>query len=205
VGNATVQFSGSLNTGVTPHVWTLTSGAAVPATSGGSAVSRTVSAQFEVAPGGITPTGSEAWQYVFAASTTTCTRLQNNVVVNAPLYVRGDLCLSNGARALGPKVDVKASVTIEEPSASIGSSPADGADPALRAGLGCRYTTSPPPSTTACTEANHFHLSSYTPSTPDYPKQLIDLPYWRSSAKRGRRSLARPASARCPPSRRQVW
>ena len=37
-----------------------------------------------------------AWGYLFA-DTSSCTNLQNNLTLDAPVYVRGDLCMENSA------------------------------------------------------------------------------------------------------------
>lgn len=185
IDGATVRYSGSLDTTVAPHVWTVTSVGTTANLGGGSPLSRTVTAKYQVAPGGMSLSGNEAWKYVFSAQTSPCLVLQNSVVVRAPLYTRGDLCLKNGARAVGPNVDVRGSITIEEGPASIGTDPADSNDPAVRAGLGCRYTTAPSPSTSACTSSNYVYLSSYSSVVPDHVKPPVDLAHWRANAKLG--------------------
>jgi Tfp pilus assembly protein PilX len=184
-GSATVQYSGTLDTAVSPHLWTITSVGSLPDPARGAPVTHTLTTQYQVVSDGITLQGNEAWKYVFSAGASICTVLQNNVVVSAPLYTRGDLCLRNGARVLGPNVDTKGSITVEDPSASVGSSPADASDPAVRAGLGCRFGTSTAPSTSTCGSASRIYGSSYSPAVPDYAKPPVDLAFWRVNAKPG--------------------
>ena len=60
------------------------------------------------------------WNYVYADATTGCTSLSNSVVVNVPLYVRGNLCLSNTASVTGYQLQVGGNLTLTN-SATIGT------------------------------------------------------------------------------------
>jgi type II secretory pathway pseudopilin PulG len=175
-------YWGTLDTSVTPHEWTVSATSTVPNPTGGSALTHTASARFQVTSGAAI-TGNEAWNYVFSNSPD-CWTIQNDVVIAAPLYTVGDLCLKNEAGAVGPQVDVRGSVTVDD-NATIGASPADAGDPELRTGEGCRYTTSPAPSHSTCGTGQRIYTSSYSTPPPELTKPPVDLAYWRLNAKPG--------------------
>jgi Tfp pilus assembly protein PilX len=165
----TACYWGSLNTSVSPALWTVTAQSDVRNPTGGAALSHTVTAQFQVA---IPITGNEAWNYVFSDAPG-CTYYQNNVTVYAPLYTKGDLCLKNGSLALGPQVDVYGAIQLEN-SGRVGTSPSDASDPAVRTRLGCRNSSSPPNSL-PCSDATYeVYRSSFSNATPNLTKPPFD-------------------------------
>src|SRR5918995_1677073 len=111
----TVTYSGSYDEAT--KLWTLTgTGTYTNPTGGSTPLSRTASSQVLVATtSGLDP----AWGYLFA-DTTSCTILENNLTIDAPIYVRGDLCMRNAALVTGDIVQVRGSVQIMN-TASIGT------------------------------------------------------------------------------------
>lgn len=180
VAGGSAQYWGNLDTAADPDRWTVTSVSTVAHPSGGTALTHTVTAQFEVA---IPITGNEAWNYVFSDAPG-CTYYQNNVVIGAPLYTKGDLCLKNGAVAVGPQVDAYGAIQLEN-TGRVGTSPSDSSDPAVRSRLGCRNTSSPSDNNLACSDATYaVYRSSFSNSPPDLTKPPFDATK-RNTAKPG--------------------
>ena len=175
----TVDYSGTYDTAT--KIWTLTGiGTHANPTAGAAPISRTVSSKVLVSSStGLDP----AWGYLFA-DTTSCTTLGNNLTIDAPIYVKGDLCMENSAFITADLVQVRGKVQIKN-SASIGTA----ATPVgvVRVGGGCRY-----PWTGAyvspCTSAHRVYRTAFFGSVPDLTKPPIDLPTWYANAKPGPRS-----------------
>ena len=102
-------------------------------TGGTTPVSRTASSQVQCHD---VATFEAAWGYLFADTTSLCTLLKNSISIDAPVYVRGDLCMENSARSCPSSSSVRGKVEIKD-SASIGTA----ADTSRRStiGGGCRY------------------------------------------------------------------
>ena len=172
----TVDYSGTYDTAA--KIWTVTGiGTHANPTAGAAPISRTVSSKVLVSSStGLDP----AWGYLFA-DTTSCTTLGNNLTIDAPIYVKGDLCMENSAIITADLVQVRGKVQIKN-SASIGTA----ATPVgvVRVGGGCRY-----PWTGAyvspCTSAHRVYRTAFFGSVPDLTKPPIDLPTWYANAKPG--------------------
>ncbi len=172
----TVDYSGTYDTAA--KIWTLAGiGTHANPTAGAAPISRTVSSKVLVSSStGLDP----AWGYLFA-DTTSCTTLGNNLTIDAPIYVKGDLCMENSAIITADLVQVRGKVQIKN-SASIGTA----ATPVgvVRVGGGCRY-----PWTGAyvspCTSAHRVYRTAFFGSVPDLTKPPIDLPTWYANAKPG--------------------
>lgn len=169
VGGGTAQYWGSLDTAADPDRWTVTSVSTVAHPSEGQALTHTVSAQFDLA---VPITGNEAWNYVFSDAPG-CTYYENNVTVGAPVYTKGDLCLKNGAAAVGSKVDVYGAIQLEN-SGRVGTSPSDASDPAVRTRLGCRNSSSPPESLPCPDSTYAVYRNSFSNSVPNLTKPPFD-------------------------------
>jgi Tfp pilus assembly protein PilX len=179
VEGATVEYWGSLDTAADPDRWTVTARSAVAHPSGGSTVSRTVTAQFDVV---VSVAGNEAWNYVFSDAPG-CTYYENNVTVGAPVYTKGDLCIKNGAVLLGEKVDSYGAIQFEN-SGRVGTAASDASDPAVRTRLGCR-NGSTMPNDLGCPEGSYeAYRSSFGNSPPNLTKPPFD-PTKRSTANLG--------------------
>lgn len=172
-----VSWSGSLS----GSVWTITATATLAnPTAGTAAVTRTATGQFQVSA---SPAGG-VWDYVYAG-TTSCTVIQNTVVFAAPIYTRGDLCIKNDVQMVGPRVDVMGGIQVEN-AASVGSSPSDASDPAVRTTLGCRLGSSGSFQAACATDSEkQVWRSSFSNSPPDLTRPPLDLAYWKANAKPG--------------------
>ncbi len=172
----TVDYSGTYDTAA--KIWTLTGiGTHANPTAGAAPISRTVSSKVLVSSStGLDP----AWGYLFA-DTTSCTTLGNNLTIDAPIYVKGDLCMENSAIITADLVQVRGKVQIKN-SASIGTA----ATPVgvVRVGGGCRY-----PWTGAyvspCTSAHRVYRTAFFSAVPDLTKPPIELDRWFADAKPG--------------------
>jgi hypothetical protein len=172
----TVTYSGSYDT--VTKVWTLSGTGSYTNPTGGSApVSRSVSSQVLVA---VTPGLDAAWGYLFA-DTSSCTLLENNLTIDAPIYVRGDLCMKNSAMVTGDLVQVRGQVQIEN-QASIGTAAAP--VPQVRVGGGCRYPWSGS-YVTPCGSSQKVYRTIFSSTVPDLQKPAVDLASWYQNAKPG--------------------
>ncbi|CAN5255663.1 hypothetical protein BH20ACT13_BH20ACT13_15390 [soil metagenome] len=172
----TVNYSGAYDSGT--GIWTLTgTGTHANPTGAAGAISRTVSSQVLVAS---TPGLDPAWGYLFA-DTTSCTTLGNNLTIDAPIYVRGDLCMENSAFITADLVQVRGRVQIKQ-SASIGTA----ATPVtqVKVGGGCRYPWSGS-YVSPCTSSHKVYRTVFSSTVPDLTKPTIDLPTWYADAKPG--------------------
>jgi len=172
----TVNYTGTYDS--TTKIWTLTgTGTHANPTGAANPISRTVSSKVFVSSStGLDP----AWGYLFA-DTSSCTTLGNNLTIDAPIYVRGDLCMENSALITADLVQVRGKVQINN-TASIGTA----ATPVgqVRVGSGCRYPwtgsyVSP------CTSSQRVYRSIFSSTVPDLTKPPIDLPYWYTNSKPG--------------------
>jgi hypothetical protein len=172
----TVNYSGTYDSAT--RLWTLTgTGTHVNPTGGASPVARTVSSQVLVTSStGLDP----AWGYLFA-DTSSCTTLGNNLDIDAPVYVRGDLCMQNSALIRSDLVQVRGTVQIKN-TASIGTVVSPVAQ--VKVAGGCRYPWSGS-FVTPCTAAQQVYRTIFSSVVPDLTKPPIDLPTWYANAKPG--------------------
>jgi hypothetical protein len=169
-------YWGSLDTSVTPPMWTITSRGSVEHPSGGSTLARTVTARFLAGA----PMDS-AWNYVFTDQPG-CTYLQNTVTVSAPFYTKGDLCVKNEAAAIGPRVQAYGGIQLEN-TGRVGSAPSDSLDPAVGTRLGCRFGSSGGFDVSCSDSLYAVYRSSFTNDVPDLTKPPFDA---------GKRDTAKP-------------
>jgi hypothetical protein len=186
IEGGTARYWGSLDTSLNPYRWTVTARSTVANPTGGDSLSHTVSAQFDVPPA-VAPFHL-AWNYVFSDAPG-CTYYQNNVVIGAPVYTKGDMCIKNNAAVVGPKADAYGGIQLED-SGRVGTAPSDSSDPAVGARLGCRFGTGtpwriPPLSPLPCPDTSlAVYRSSFTNAVPDLTKPPFD-PTKRNTAKPG--------------------
>jgi len=172
----TVTYSRSYDP--TTKLWTLSgTGTHTNPTGGSAPISRSASSQVLVSTtGGLHP----AWGYLFA-DTTSCTLLQNNLTIDAPIYVRGDLCMENSAMVTGDIVQVRGNVEIKG-TASIGMSGTP--VPVVRVGGGCRYPWSGS-YLSPCTASQRVYRSIFYNTVPDLEKPPLELQKWYDEANLG--------------------
>jgi hypothetical protein len=173
----TVTYSGTYDS--TSKIWTLTGNGTYTNPTGGAApVSRTASSQVLVSTtGGM----HEAWGYLFADTTSLCTNLKNFIVIDAPIYVRGDLCMENQARIEAELVQVRGKVDMKD-SATIGTTTDPVTDVAV--GGGCRYPWSGA-YISPCSSSQQVYRTNFSNSPPNILKPTVDIDYWYLNAKPG--------------------
>jgi hypothetical protein len=154
--------------------WTITgTGTMAAGVAGAGAISRSASQQVEVG------TSGTAWEYLFSNAQSGCFTVSNNATISGPVYVRGNLCISNNAHLTGSPVQVEGTVTVGN-NGSIGSA----ATPIALARLagGC---TGGAPDPHPCTVADRVHATTISQTTTGLTKPSIDLPAWYANAKPG--------------------
>ena len=163
--------------------WAITSYGSVTNPTGAANLTKTMTATLSITGGG-QANNISVWNYVYSTAPPGAgcevDISGNNVVVNVPVYVTGDLCISGNNAAIsentangGQKIDVRVGgkVVISGNNASIGSS----AKPITSgySALGCAATILGTPH--ACTTADKWYVTTTdspltaTPPTTDYP------------------------------------
>ena len=172
----TVTYSGAYD--AVTKIWTLTGTGTFTNPTGGTApISRSASSQVLVTA----TTGLDAaWGYLFA-DTSSCTLLENNLTIDAPIYVRGDLCMKNSALVTGDLIQVRGKVQIEN-QASIGTASAP--VPQVRVAGGCRYPWSGS-YVTPCGTSQKVYRTIFSSTVPDLQKPAVDMAGWYANAKPG--------------------
>ena len=172
----TVAYSGSYDSAT--KTWTLTgTGTHASPIAGGSPITRTVSSQVVITGGG---SWDPAWGYLFA-DTSGCTTLQNNLTLDAPVYVRGDLCMENSALITADLVEVRGRVQIRN-SASIGTAAAPVQD--MHVGGGCRYPWSGS-YVSPCGTSQQVYRVNFSSTVPNITKPSVNMSHWYTNAKPG--------------------
>jgi hypothetical protein len=171
--------TGSLNGGTYAYTsslsgltWTITANGAVPSPiAGAGLVQRTVTGQYIVTLAG-TP-----WEYAFADQPSGCMTIRNNATFVTPLYIKGDLCLSNNATYTGTKLYVGGTLTN---SGSVGSA----GTPISTATIvgGC---TGGAPNPHACTNADSVYATTINQTPNALTKPTVDLAGMYAAAKPG--------------------
>jgi hypothetical protein len=179
----TVSWSGTKS----GNVWTITATSTVANPTGGAPLQHTVSGQV-VATSPSTAVG--AWDYIYSDTTTSCLLMQNSFTINAPLYVRGNLCMSNSASFAGPLLDVRGRIETFN-SASVGTAASPVAQ--VRVSGGCRFGGSGA-FVSPCTPAQRVWATTFAANPPTIAKPPIDLSYWYENAKPGPRQYCTQGS-----------
>jgi len=123
----TVEWWGTLNQSVAgASTWSLTSVGRVKSPTGAnvSQVSRTLTAKVPVIPTYTQPLNNPSWNFIYSRGTgSTCDMtIQNSVVVRSPLYVAGNLCMTNTASVTTGPMIVQGSLTMSQSSNFVGTS-----------------------------------------------------------------------------------
>jgi Tfp pilus assembly protein PilX len=161
----TSTYSGSLS-GTT---WTVTGVGTVRGSSANAGdVTRTVTQQVTISVVG-TP-----WEWaIFVDQPSGCLTLQNNSTISTTMYVRGNMCLNNGAHYTAPNLYVGGTVT-QASNSSIGFA----ATPITKATIvgGC---TGGSPNPHPCTQTDKVYANTIdqTPSTLTRPTVDLDQAY----------------------------
>lgn len=165
--------------------WTLTGTGSYASPTGGSAITRSASADVVVTPG--SGSADPVWFYNYSDALSGCLTIANNASFNAPLYVRGNLCVSNNAHFVGSSLHVGGTLTVGN-NGSVGSAATP--IPTVNVAGGCTGG-SPDPHACVSGPADKVYAAggAITQATTTLTKPAVDLPYWYQNASPG------PASA----------
>jgi hypothetical protein len=109
VNGGTVTYAGTYNS--SSKIWTLTgTGTYSSPIAGGNDITRTATTEVEVVTG--TASAAAAWSYTYSDATTGCMTIKNNATFNAPLYIRGNLCIPNNSHVTGTSLHVGGTLTV---------------------------------------------------------------------------------------------
>jgi hypothetical protein len=123
----TVEWYGTLTQSITgSSTWNLTSIGKVKNPTGTTAsdVTRTLTAKVPVVPTYTQPLNNPSWNFIYSRGTgNTCDMtIANSVMVNSPLYVAGNLCLTNTAGITKGPLVVQGSMTMTQSANFAGTS-----------------------------------------------------------------------------------
>lgn len=162
--------------------WTLRGTGSVRNPNGGPPVTRTVSSLVTVSSGQQSSPNNAVWNYLYSdtAPGGGCMQLSNSVVIDIPLYVRGDLCLSNSARITGQYVKVGGTLTLNN-SASVGTAGTSITEAEIVGG--CRLSGGAFQS--PCSAAQRVYATTIGTSPGGLVKPTVDLAGWYANANPG--------------------
>jgi len=123
----TVEWYGTLTQSITgSSTWNLTSIGKVKNPTGKTAsdVTRTLTAKVPVVPTYTQPLNNPSWNFIYSRATgSACDMtIANSVMVNSPLYVAGNLCLTNTAGITKGPLVVQGSMTMSQSANFAGTS-----------------------------------------------------------------------------------
>jgi Tfp pilus assembly protein PilX len=163
-------------------MWTLTGVGSIANPLRASAVTRTVRGRVKIGTGQVGTSNNAIWNYIYAEAPTTCMSLGNSVNVAVPLYVKGDLCLTNSSQISGSTtvLQVGGKVSLGN-SSHIGQSGSPIAE--VHVAGGC--TRDGGPLHTPCTSADSVYAGTIDGQVTPLSKPPVDLPYWYANSKPG--------------------
>jgi Tfp pilus assembly protein PilX len=189
----TATWSGSLDTAT--NVWTLTGTGRVANPVRGADVIRTVRGRVRLGTASVGSGGNAIWNYIYAEAPTSCMSIGNSVNVSVPLYVAGDLCMTNSSQLSGAAtvLQVGGTLTITN-SAHVGQS----GSPILRAhiGEGCRLDGGPLHD--PCSSADAVYATQIDSQPTGLTKPPVDLAGWYENAKPGPKQACTTAIGAVP-------
>jgi hypothetical protein len=176
INGGTVNYSGTLNA----NIWTLTGTGTIfnPTGPGTAAVTKTIHAQVQVVT---TPLYDlSIWRYLYSDTQVGCMQINNNAIIGAPLYVKGNLCVGNNALDTAP-LQVGGTLTMQN-NAHVGTvgSPVSEVD----VGGGC---TNGHNALHACGVGDGIYAQVIHPAVAPVTMPPIDLPGWYQNAMPGPR------------------
>jgi hypothetical protein len=177
IDGETVSYSGVLN----GDTWTIKAISSVKNPTGAAPIQRTVSGKVRVF---LDAGASEnaAYHYVYADDTTTCTTFPNSVVISAPLFIKGNLCMQNSAQVVNGPLKVGGTVSFSN-TATIGTSTARLTSAEI--GGGCRVNNGA--FTSPCGDAQRVFVDGGQAGTNPgiLTKPPIDLNKWYGESRPG--------------------
>jgi hypothetical protein len=183
-----VEYYGSLDQ--TTNRWTLTGiGRVLSPNPNGGEVLRILRGRARIGSSTHGSDNNAVWNYVYADATTGCTSVGNSVNINVPLYIRGNLCLSNTASHTGYSLQVGGTLSLSNSSyigsTDVGASSMDSSNPQVHevhvAG-GCRLGSSGPFTTPCGPEQRVYSEEPPDAETSGLTKPPVDLPNWYQNA-----------------------
>jgi hypothetical protein len=177
LNNGTVRYYGVLN----GETWTLVGVGSVRNPGGPGDVVRTARGKAAVGSAQQGTGNNAVWNYVYVDSTTTCMELNNSIVIDVPLYVRGDVCMKNSAQIQGPILQVGGKVTLDNPSNQIGA-PAD-TIPEIHIAGGCKLTNNALHN--PCGSSDHVYGAVVDNLPGPFTKPPIELEKWYNDSQPG--------------------
>ena len=195
--NGSATWSGTYDS--VNKLWNVTStGRATYRLQGNGEITRTLTARIPLIPTLTQTTPLPSWNTVYATgSSAGCDlEIKNSVVISAPTYVIGDLCLYNTAKITGGTVNVTGRTYLTQPQNSIGTSTAK--IPAMHSVNGCQLQSKPVH--IPCDVADQVYAlqsdTTLNPSTLAAP--VVDWDYWYRTASPGPMSPCRTGSGTPP-------
>jgi hypothetical protein len=172
-------------------LWTLTAvGKVLNPNQGTRPITKTLKRTVQVTTAASAGVNTTIWNYIYsdAPPGSACLNLSNNSAIATPFYIRGDLCLGNNAHIdrnntfstnfpSTPQLQVGGKITLNN-NAYIGTSASR--LNAVQTGQGCGSTPHNP-----CTSADAVWANSYSTTTPNLSKPVIDLATWYTASKPG--------------------
>jgi hypothetical protein len=177
MNGGTVTYYGVLN----DQTWTLVGVGRVSNPGAPGEVVRTARGRASVGSAQQGTSNNAVWNYVYVDSTTTCMQLNNSIVVDVPLYVRGDICMKNSAQIQGPVLQVGGKVTLDNPSNQIGM-PGD-VIPEIHIGGGCKLQSNELHN--PCSASDHIYGGTVDNQPTGFTKPPVDLEKWYNDSQPG--------------------
>ena len=136
--NGTATWTGTFDN--TAKEWTITATGSKANPTGAANINRRMTVKVAVTPAPSQQLNNPSWNYIYSRGTgNTCdTTYAQSVEVRSPVYIEGNLCLSNQAWISGSPLDVHGSVSMLNTNTSIGKSTAP--VPVVRVANGCKWT-----------------------------------------------------------------
>jgi Tfp pilus assembly protein PilX len=182
VEGGSVSYTGTYNS--VSKIWTLTGTGTYDNPAGGTSLSRTVTTEVQVVTS--SGTADPAWFYNYSDATSGCMTIKNNATFNAPIYVRGNLCLPNNAHVTGSSLHVGGTITVAN-NASVGYS----ATPVATVNVvgGCTGgSPNPHPCVSGIADRVYDGDGVVTQTPGTLTKPPVDLTYWYQNASPGPRN-----------------
>lgn len=176
-----VTYYGSYDTGT--QMWTLTGvGKAIDTNHPGQVIVRAVRGRASIGTASRGDVSNGAWKYIYSDDPNSCATFSNNTTIAVSVLIRGNLCLNNSAKVMGPQLQVDGSITLNNTQTSVGT--AESPLTEVHVGKGC--STDGITYHSPCSTADRV----YDTSTPDsslipMSKPPIDLAYWYANAMPG--------------------
>src|SRR5690348_2631886 len=174
-------YYGSFDT--TTQKWTLVGlGKAIDTNHAGSVIVRSTRGVAAIGTATRGDLSNGAWKYIYSDDPNSCATFSNNTTIAVPVLVRGNLCLNNSAKVMGPQIQVDGSITLNNTQTSIGTL----ASPLTEIHVGRGCSTDGINYHSPCSAADRV----YGTSPPDtnliaMTKPPVDLAYWYANAMPG--------------------